>query len=154
MKLQDFEEYRENNRLEAKKALGGLPESLWETVSAFANTRGGVIFLGVEEYPDHSLHPIDLPDPQRLVDEFWQIIQDPRRFSSCILKKKDVQIIELEGKHIVRIFVPHASRLQRPVYMGTDPFSGSYRRNGEGDYRMSPDEVKQWLKQQTKEDER
>lgn len=153
MKLRDFDEYRENHRLEAKKALGGLPESLWETVSAFANTRGGVIFLGVEEDPDHSLHPIDLPDPQRLVDEFWRIIQDPKRFSACVLDKKDVQIIELEGKRIIRIFVPRAERQFRPVYMGQDPLTGSYRRSGEGDYRMEADEVKRLLKERDQKNE-
>ena len=40
---------RENNQLEAKKAQHGLPGSLWETYSAFANTNGGQILLGASE---------------------------------------------------------------------------------------------------------
>ena len=41
--LLQFEEYREDNRKEVKKASAGLPISLWDTYSAFANCYGGVI---------------------------------------------------------------------------------------------------------------
>ena len=96
-----LEQYRENNRIEAKKALGGLPQSIWETYSAFANTLGGIILLGVEEWPDKSLHTVDLPEPEKLVKEFWDLVNNPNKASVNILSSKDVVIHEVDGDHIL-----------------------------------------------------
>lgn len=135
----NLEKYRENNRIEAKKAMGGLPGSIWETYSAFANTLGGVILLGVEEWPDKTLHAVDLPDPDRLIKEFWDIVNNPNKTSVNILSSKDVFVQEVDGNHIVVINVPRAERSYRPVYVDGNPLS-TYRRNGEGDYKCTKEE--------------
>lgn len=135
----NLEKYRENNRIEAKKAMGGLPRSIWETYSAFANTLGGIILLGVEEWPDKTLHTIDLPDPDRLIKEFWDIANNPNKTSVNLLSSKDVFVQEVDGNHIVVINVPRAERSYRPVYLDGNPLS-TYRRNGEGDYKCTKEE--------------
>ncbi len=144
--LNHLEKYRENNRIEAKKAIGGLPNSIWETYSAFANTLGGVILLGVEELKDKSLHAVDLPDPIYLIEEFWKIINNPNKVSLNILTEKDVQTESVDGKTIIVIRVPRAERSDKPIYIDGNPLSGTYRRNGEGDYHCTKDEVQAMLR--------
>ncbi len=136
-----IEKYKENNRIEAKKALGGLPNSIWETYSAFANTIGGIILLGVEELSDKSFLPHNLPNPEGLIRDFWNIINNPNKVSVNILSDKDVTIEEVNGNRIIAIRVPRAQRADKPIYIDGNPISGSYRRNGEGDYKCTKDEV-------------
>ena len=138
--LNHLEQYRENNRIEAKKALGGLPHSIWETYSAFANTLGGLILLGVEEHKDKTLHTVDLPDPERLVKEFWDLVNNPNKASVNILSSKDVTIEHVNGDHIIVIHVPRADRTYKPVYVEGNPLN-TYRRNGEGDYKCTSEEL-------------
>ena len=138
--LNNIEKYRENNRIEAKKATGGLPKSLWETYSSFANTLGGIILLGVEEYRDKSLHPVNLPDPDELIEEFWEIANDIQKVSTNILSYDDVYVQKIEEKHIIVITVPKAKRFDRPVYLDGS-IHNSYRRNGDGDYRCTLDQI-------------
>ena len=138
--------YRENNRIEAKEATGGLPRSIWETYSAFANTGGGVILLGVaEDKKDRRLYPVDLPDPQRLIAQFLELVNDKRVVNRNLLKPSSVAVEKVDGKEIVVIRVPRATRKEKPVYIGGNPLTGTYYRNGDGDYRCSQEQVKEMM---------
>ena len=130
--LNHIARYQENNRIEAKKAAGGFPHSLWETYSAFANTIGGLILLGVEEARDKTLRVTGIPDGPGYVRLFWQTVQDPAKVSANILQPQDVTLHTIAGKEVLVISVPQAERHQRPVYIGDSPFTGAYRRDGEG----------------------
>ncbi len=146
MDLDNLGSYRENNRIEAKRALGGFPHSLWETYSAFANTLGGRILLGVEEREDRTFRAVDLPDPEGLIAILWEGLNDPEKVSVNLLTERDVRIEKADGCRIVVIEVPRASRRDRPVYIAGDRYSGSYKRSGEGDYRCTAEEVDAMLR--------
>ncbi len=143
--LLNLKNYTENNRIEAKKATGGFPQSIWETYSAFANTLGGVILLGVQELPDHSLRPVDLPHAEAYVSHFWQTVNDESKISANILRKRDVAIKTVEGKRIIVVTVPKANPEEKPIYIGGNALTGTYRRSGEGDYKCAPEQVQSML---------
>ena len=146
--MADLSIYKENNSIEAKKAIGGLPRSIWETYSAFANTTGGVILLGVaERRDDKTLYAVALPDPQRLVAQFWEGVNDKSKVSVNLLTPCDVCVESVDGKEIVVINVPQAHKKYRPVYIGGNPFTGTYYRKGEADYRCTRTTVERMLKE-------
>jgi len=144
--FKNINQYKENNRIEAKTALGGLPQSIWETYSAFANTLGGIILLGVEEDSDKNLRAVEGINAQQLIKDFWNILNNQQKVSVNILSDKNVTIEESNGNQIVAIRVPRAQRYDKPVYLGSNPFSGSYRRNGEGDYKCTKEEVRAMMR--------
>lgn len=85
------------------------------------------------------MHAVDLPDPDKLIKEFWNNVNNPNKTSVNLLSSKDVFVQEVDGNHIVVINVPRAERSYRPVYLDGNPLS-TYRRNGEGDYKCTKEE--------------
>lgn len=138
----------ESSDLEFKSARGGVPGSLWETYSAMANTDGGVIFLGVEDSPTH-ISGLNHPDKTRKA--LWDNLNNRGKVSINLLTDADVQVVSIEEKSILVLKVPRAERRQRPVFVGQNPLTGTYRRNYEGDYHCTPDEVGRMLADQAEE---
>ena len=149
--ISKFDEYRENNRLEAKKAKGGLPNSLWETYSSMSNCYGGMILLGVVEQSDGSFVTTGLKDVEKLRKDFWNTINNSKKVSANLLTDEDVTSYDVNGDIVLAIHVPRAKREDKPVYINDDLFGGTFRRNGEGDYHCTKSEVRAMLRDQTED---
>ena len=135
----------ETEVVEFKRAKGAVPASFWESYSAFANTDGGVIVLGVAE--DGNKHTVvGVTNAEKMVAEVWNVANNPQRVSANVLFNHQVYKVDYQGKTLVVVEVPRAERTERPVYVGRDVFRGTYRRNGEGDYHCSQEAVEAMIR--------
>ena len=135
----------EDQDIEFKSADGGLPNNVWETVSAFANTDGGYIVLGVSEGKG-KFDISGVRNPDGLLKNFWNNHNNSQKLSTPICSNPDVQISKVGTRNLVIIKVPRATRSQRPVYINNNPTTGTYKRNFEGDYGCTIEEVRQMLR--------
>jgi len=145
--LQDITALRETFWVECKLALGrngegALPEDIWETYSAFANSQGGDIFLGLRELGPGRYELAGIPNPDKVVAELLAGVNDPKVVSVNLLCVDSICIISIEGKSVVQVNVPPAPVYLRPVYIGSDPLNGSYVRSRDADIRLDPDRVR------------
>lgn len=147
---------KEAHDFEAKSAQGRfgdgtIPDSLWETYSAMANTDGGYMVLGAEEKEDGSLTFLGLGNVRQLQSQFWNSLNNKEIVNANILRNEDVEVVEVNGKDALVIHVPRAPRQQRPVYVGQNPLAGTYRRNYEGDYRCDEPTVRRMMAEATQD---
>ncbi len=140
-------DWAEGDDLEFKSAKGGLPKSLWETYSAMANSHGGVILLGVEDDGRVS----GVREPRKLKKAFWDTVNNRGKVSINLCTDADLAEIPHPDGLILAIRVPQATRYQRPVFLGQNPLTGTYRRNFEGDYRCTEQEVGRMLSDRAEE---
>ena len=142
----------EYKRATGRDGKGALPGSLWDTYSAFANTYGGVIVLGVAEQDDGELTILGISDPAKVLDDFWAQINNSEKVSRNILTDDSITEHQLEnGRCIIEIEVPRAARQDRPVFINGNPLTGTFRRQYTGDFRCPESEVRRMLAEQTED---
>ena len=141
--VEELMERRESVEIEFKSAMGGFPKSFWETYSSFANTNGGTIVLGIKEKKGE-FYVDNLTD--ELIDkykrEFWSGVNNRDIVNLNLLSNDDVIEGELDGRKVILFYIPRATREQRPVYHTPNPYNGTYKRNHEGDFKCTEQEVK------------
>lgn len=84
--LEKLFDSKETVDIEAKVARNGVPESIWETYSSFANTFGGTIILGVAEDKDtKSFIPCGVQNSEKMLSDIWDTINNHEKVSANIL---------------------------------------------------------------------
>jgi predicted HTH transcriptional regulator len=151
------DDFTETLEIEAKLAQGRdgrgeLPQSFWETYSAFANSQGGTVFLGVKEDGPGAFIAVGLQEVERIETDLWNLLNNRKKVSHNLLQAHHVRRHPLpDGKCILIVEVPRATRTQRPVFVGPDMFSGTYKRNRSGDYQCGRDEVERMVAERVEE---
>ena len=154
--IADIKLLRESVDLECKLAAGrdgkgALPEDFWRTYSAFANTGGGVVLLGVrEKQGQFSLAGVE--DVSKVRRELFDALNNRQKVSVNVLTDAAVQEVKLDGTTLLAIEIPRANRKQRPVHLTLNPFGGNtYRRLNDGDRALPDDEVKRMIAEQVED---
>jgi len=138
----------ETFHLEVKKAVGGLPDSLWESYSSFANTDGGIILLGVSE-ENKKLIISGITNAQNKIKTLWDLLNNRQKVNLNILVERNIYVQKIEEKEIIVIEVPRADRRDKPIFINNDLSNGTFRRNADGDYHCTLSEIKSMLRDQS-----
>lgn len=129
----------ERSRVEVKSAEHGCPKSVRETLSAFANGRGGTIILGLQ---DGDFEPTQI-DADKVRDAVAKMAADD--IEPPVRGEIEIETLR-DGHRVVVVEVPEADLVDKPVFVKTrGRYGGSYIRSGDGDRRLSHYEIDRLL---------
>lgn len=143
--LHDLDVLGEGAQIECKASLWKLSQDLWETVSAFSNTSGGVILLGVAERHGH-FEVSGLLELEKQQHDLATGLRD--RLNIPIPARVALHHVSADSKtHVViSVYVPEALRYQKPIYIrksGLD--KGCYKRVGGEDMPCTEDDLARYF---------
>lgn len=121
--------------VEVKTAAGGLPRTTIESISAFANTAGGLLILGLDEAAGFAVAEIDAA---RIAADLGAAAAD--QLEPPI--RDAVHVLEVDGRPVVVMEVNELSPSLKPCYVKTKGIErGSFVRVHDGDRTLTSYEV-------------
>jgi predicted HTH transcriptional regulator len=147
--LEDMSLLAESVDLECKLAQGQdgkgeVPKDFWPTYSAMANAHGGLVMFGVRE-KSGQFSVVGIGNVNKVRTDLFNTLNNRSKVSVNLLTDKEVTTEMLEGKTVLMIRIPAATRKQKPVYLNGQPLGNTYRRLHEGDRHCDDETVKRML---------
>jgi len=120
---------------EVKEAQTNLPKSIWETISAFSNTAGGWLVLGVKK-TGYSYEIVGVKEPEKMEHNLLSALRCGK-FNKPITPK--CKKYDIEGKKILAFYFPKKSPRDKPIYFNSQ--NNTFIRTGSGDQRATNEEI-------------
>jgi len=137
-RLQDIEW----DNFEVKKAENKLPQNCWDTVSAFANTSGGWLVLGVSQL-GKKFEITGVSDMEKLEQNLGNTLRSKNKFNVVI--NPTFSKFDIDGKKVLACFIPSSDI--KPVYYNS--LANTFIRTGSGDQRATEFEINALFRDQT-----
>ncbi len=126
---------------EVKEAKSELPKSIWESVSAFCNTSGGWIVLGVAQH-GKLFEVTGVGNAEKMEQDFFGVLRS-QKFNAILTAQ--AHKYDIDGKVVLAFFIP--SSPQKPIYFNT-PIN-TFIRCGSGDQRATHSEISAMFREQS-----
>jgi len=127
---------------EVKKAKNSVPKSAWDTVSAFANSRGGFLLFGIEEV-DGKFKISGVNKPEKIHNDFITTLRS-EKFNTAFSAKSSKKTFQ--DRTILIYYIPEMPRQAKPIY-----FNGNIRntfvRSGGTDQRATKKEIERFVRE-------
>lgn len=126
---------------EVKEARGGLPKSISETLSAFSNSMGGFVILGISE--KKGFVPVEGFEARKIQDA---LASECEKLTPVV--RPEIEIIPFEGALTVCARVKEMHPRDKPCYItARGMYDSSFIRTGDGDRKMTPYEVDRYVEE-------
>lgn len=127
----------ENEHFEFKEAKNDFPKDAMETISAFANTDGGYLILGVKEVSDGEFEIQSVKNINKVKNRMFDLLHQPGYISYNPINNHNVieHSLQIENStaNILIVKVPKVPYNFKPVYINNNDHY-TYIRKGSYDY--------------------
>ena len=127
---------------EVKACAQQLSKSIWETVSAFANTAGGIFVLGLSE--DEGFKPVPSFDIKRVESQLITGLGDGDPQGARVEPKPPYILYDglaVDGSPVLVVQIEELGLSEKPCFVKSRGLSGSFERIGDRDVKLSPRQI-------------